>query len=53
MTKYKEKDYIFAISSELPTASGQKGVVEPGRAHYSYRSVRDKFCEMLNESGEH
>lgn len=52
MNTNKENDYIFAISSEIPTASGQRGIVEPGRAHYSYRSVRDKFCDMLNESGE-
>ncbi|WP_286953241.1 MULTISPECIES: glycosyltransferase [unclassified Pseudomonas] len=52
MITNKLNDYIYAISSEIPIASGQKGVVEPGRAHYSYRSVRDKFCDMLNESSE-
>lgn len=44
---------MFAISSELPDKSGQKSVVEPGRAHYSYRTVRDKFCDMLSQQGAH
>lgn len=52
MSKYDESKHIFAISSELPNNSGLKTVVEPGRAHYSYRSVRDKFCDMLTDSGE-
>lgn len=53
MSKSDEKHRIFAVSSELPNSSGLKTVVEPGRAHYSYRSVRDKFCDLLTERGEH
>lgn len=53
MSKHDEKNRIYAISSELPNSSGLKAVVEPGRAHYSYRSVRDKFCDMLTENGEY
>lgn len=52
MTDRKDSEYIYAISSELPDSGGRKAVVEPGRAHYSYRSVRDKFCDMLNDVGE-
>jgi glycosyltransferase involved in cell wall biosynthesis len=52
MTSSNLKSYIFAVSSELPGKSGVKAIVEPGKAHYSYRSVRDKFCDMLSEAGE-
>lgn len=51
MKKASPTNFLFAISSEIPNASGVKAIVEPGRAHYSYRSVRDKFCEMLDETG--
>lgn len=44
--------YIFAISSEIADNSGVKGIVEPGRAHYSYRAVRDKFCNMFDKEGQ-
>lgn len=52
MKSSKPKKYVFAVSSELPNKLGVKTVVEPGRAHYSYRTVRDKFCDMLNEHDE-
>lgn len=44
--------YIFAISSEIADGSGVKSIVEPGRAHYSYRAVRDKFCNMFDQEGQ-
>lgn len=47
-----QQKYIFAISSEIADASGVKNVVEPGRAHYSYRAVRDKFCSMFDSQGQ-
>lgn len=53
MKPSKPNEYMYAISSELPNKSGVRAVVEPGRAHYSYRTVRDKFCDMLNEHDEH
>lgn len=53
MKSLNEKKYIYAISSELPNKSGVRAVVEPGRAHYSYRTVRDKFCELLTERNEY
>lgn len=52
MKPLNSQKHIFAISSELPNKSGIKSVVEPGRAHYSYRTVRDKFCDMLSEYDE-
>lgn len=44
--------YMFAISSEIADNSGVKNIVEPGRAHYSYRAVRDKFCNMFDKEGQ-
>jgi glycosyltransferase involved in cell wall biosynthesis len=52
MNNIKHQKYTFAISSELPNKAGIKAIVEPGKAHYSYRSVRDKFCDMLSEYEE-
>jgi len=46
------KNKLFAISFEIPDKTGIKTIVEPGRAHYSYKSVRDKFCELLDETGQ-
>ncbi|WP_349571877.1 glycosyltransferase [Azotobacter salinestris] len=46
------KGKLFAISVEIPDKSGIKTTVEPGRAHYSYKSVKDKFCELFDESGQ-
>ena len=43
---------IFALSFEIPDKSGLKKIVEPGRAHYSYKAVKDKFCDLFDEKDQ-
>lgn len=52
MENHVNKNRIFAVSSDLATTTGMRGTVEHGRAHYSYRSVRDKFCQMFDDAAE-
>ena len=48
MTSKLQMPQEFLVSSDMPDKHGQISPIDFGRAHYSYRTVREKFCEAFD-----